>query len=150
MRSIALYGEVPEMSIQSQEEFGWFHIKGGDDALHVDQRHIALTTLHATHVAAIQAAVMRKTFLRKPSRASALTHGLPKCLEHWRSVCIGHWFACHGTQWLRFVACLATVQKHTVIAITVCRNTALSATVVTATAFADTDYAYHFADWPER
>ncbi|MDH0373602.1 hypothetical protein N7340_17835, partial [Comamonas aquatica] len=37
-------------------------VQGGDDAFHIGQRYIALTPLHATHVAAIQAAVMRKTF----------------------------------------------------------------------------------------
>ncbi len=96
MRSFELHVDVSEMRIKGQEELGGLHVQGGDDAFHIGQRYIALTPLHATHVAAIQAAVMRKTFLRKPLRFATLTHGLPESFEHGRAVCISHWFACHG------------------------------------------------------
>lgn len=95
MRSFELHVDVSEMRIKGQEELGGLHVQGGDDAFHIGQRYIALTPLHATHVAAIQAAVMRKTFLRKPLRFAKRTHGLPESLEHGRAVCISHWFACH-------------------------------------------------------
>ena len=113
MRSFELHVDVSKLCIESQEKLRGLHVQGGDDAFDIGQRHIALATLHTTHVAAIQAAVMRKTLLRKSLCFAVLAYGIPESLEQGGAVCIGHWFACHGAQWLRFVAVLTTVHLHT-------------------------------------
>ena len=88
---------------------------------------------------------MRKTLLRKSLCFAVLTYGIPESLEQGGAVCIGHWFACHGAQWLRFVAVLTTVHLHTGQSITVCKYTVLNTTVYAITVFKMTDYAYHGA-----
>lgn len=96
LRSFELHVDVSEMHIEGQKELRGLHMQGGDDAFHIGQRHIALTPLHTTHVAAIQAAVMRKTFLRKPRTARTAS---PKALSTGeRSASVIGWLAmgCNG------------------------------------------------------
>lgn len=67
MEGAPLHSDVPKMRIQSEKKLRWLQVQCADDALHVGQRDVAFTALHSTHVAAIQAAVLGESFLRKPS-----------------------------------------------------------------------------------
>ena len=53
LRSFELRIDVSEIRIECQKELRGLHVQGSDDAFHIGQRHIALTPLNATHVAAI-------------------------------------------------------------------------------------------------
>ena len=58
--------QVHKVRIQCSKELRWLQMEGADDALHTRQSDVALATLHATQIAAVQAAVLCKGLLREP------------------------------------------------------------------------------------
>lgn len=59
-------GQVRKVRIQCRKELRWLQMEGADDAFHTRQSDVALATLHAAQIAAVQAAVLCKGLLREP------------------------------------------------------------------------------------
>lgn len=142
LNHLAVRGLVGEVAIESGEELRGFELKGGDDDFHIGQGDVSLTPFHTAHVAAVQAAVVRKALLREALRFSKLPHYLPEGHQHRQSLAMGGGALFHGALWFMQAGRIATDETATAGIRTVHACTANVITVI-----AHTGYAYHCGAW---
>lgn len=69
---------IGKVVIQCRKKLRRLEPKSGDDDFHIGQGDVSLTPFHAAHIAAVQAAVIRKALLREPLRFPKLPNHLAK------------------------------------------------------------------------